>query len=180
MELVLLYKRLMNPCHFILVIFSLISVIACSQKKDTMNENIKIQEVTSYQVVEEPEPPPPDLKSNFNSVSEWLSKLATTDKPDPDIVNFRFGLFEHETNYTLVFSGSKNDRNQDTVLLDYMPSDMYYPLPPKDYGSLTLDQAWKKITLEIKEFLTSETGKNSFFQKAKAIVTDFNGENLVK
>ncbi len=152
-----------------------------NRKTDVEAGEVEVKEVVLQQVVEEPEPPPPNLTSHFKTLQEWLFNLCNTEKPDDSILTYNFGLFESKDHYILVLTSSKlYGKFQDSVTIDFEPSIMYYPLPQSDYKNLNREQVVDRIMAQLKEFTQTVKFKHSFFAKAKAIITDFNGENLVK
>ncbi len=156
-------------------------MLACNRKTDVKAGKVKVKDVVIQQVVEEPEPPPPLWISHFKTLQEWLFKLCDTEKPGDLILTYNFGLFESKDHYTLVLTGSKQYVEfQDSVTIDFEPTNMYYTLPQSDYKNLKRELVLDRITAQLKKFTKTDKFKNSFFAKAKAITTDFNGEDLVK
>ncbi len=154
---------------------------ACSHKTDVETDKVEVKEVVIQQVVEDVPMPPPHLTSNLKTLSEWLFKLCDTENPNESIVAYNFGIFESQNDYTIVLTGSKQyDKVRNTVTIDFEPSIMYYALPEKEFGNLKPEEVQNSITNQLKDFMETAKFKHSFFAKAKAIVTAYNGENLVE
>lgn len=162
-------------------------LFACTRKTaDHTEDVVEVRDVVVQNVVEEapppPPPPPPSFKSPFPSIKAWLVKICDTEKPDTSIVAYSFGLFESKHNYMLTWTGSKwnNQFGKNVLTTDFEPKLMYYPLPEGVYRNTTLAQVQERVAKELKAFLQTAKAKQSFFGRAKAVITDFNGKNLLE
>lgn len=113
----------------------------------------------------------------------WIEKNIQVEKPDSSIAAYNFGLFESPEGYTIYLIGSKEfdaDDSDWATVEDFTPKNKYYILPPAEYKDLKWDQAFAKVESIIKGFMKSETYKNSFLAKAKAVTVGFDDGDLVR
>jgi hypothetical protein len=112
---------------------------------------------------------------------KWIRKIVDSEHPSKDIIGYYFGIFESGTKeYTLYLSGSTefNGEDEDWVCNnDFEPNEKYLPLP--QYKNLKWEEVLNEITGILKNFMETYVYKNSFFSKAKAIATGFDGGDLV-
>lgn len=127
------------------------------------------------------EPPMPNFKSQFKTIKEWLIYLSENDKPGKKISNYNIGVFEGENEYTLYLTGVNNYQispTHDQVRIEYLPKETYFNLPLSVHKGITRTQVFELISVQIKEFVKSDKFKSSFFNDAKFLKTEWNGENL--
>jgi hypothetical protein len=153
--------------------------LACSNKKEIPKEAFEVTHIHTEQVVDELEPPPPGLASDFKTIQEWLFHVVDTEKPDTSIILYKLGLFETEKDYVLVLTGSKHSADSDSLTIDFQPSTMYYPLADSAYRRLSREQVIRKISTEIEGVKKTTKFNQSFFAKA-AFTTDFGAVHFVR
>ena len=154
---------------------SLISVLATGcQHHSNQKEEITAQEFTTYEVEDQVEPPPPDLKSSFNTIQEWLSDICDSPQPERPISAYRIGIWESENKFTLSLAGYNkySFEKGDSSRIEFLPSSMYFPLPENEYKNLTRGQVLLNIDSQLAEFCRSAKFRNSFLSKARSIVSD--------
>lgn len=146
--------------------------------KEQAKINNKVSKVEVSEEVDEVEPPPPILASNFKNLQAWLNQICDSEKTQKSISTFNFGLFESVDNYTIFLVGlNEYDTEQSSVSrIEFKPSNMYFRLPKKEYENLNRKQVVARLTLQLKDFTKTKKFKTSFFAKAKSITTDFSGE----
>jgi hypothetical protein len=111
-------------------------------------------------------------------MAEWLSALCTTEPPEESVVVYDFGLFESSVGNVIFLVGSKEYRKGQLSIskIDFEPTDMYFNLPADEYGSLNSEEVKAKLLKQIIEFTKTDQFRNSFFNNAKLILTDFGGK----
>lgn len=168
-----------QPCIIVLLI--VYALLSCNHEAHVEVQKLKIEDVALQETEEVVDPPPPNLTSPYNTIQDWLLALCKTEKPSDPVTTYQFGLFESQDSYTLVLTGSTHyDTDQGGVTrITFAPAAMYFPLPQSKYKNLKREQVLDTITAQLNRFIKSNKFKHSFFAKAKAIVTDFNGNNLV-
>ena len=155
-------------------------IIACSQKTKNESRNVQIKEVTLYDIVDDVEPPPPDLTSNFKTLQDWLLSICYDRKPKKSIANYEFGLFESADDYTLFLIGINKYTEGDTsyTRIEFEPLNMYFPLPKSEYKNLKRDELLNRLISQLKQFTKTEQFKSSFFVNADKITFASNGETI--
>jgi len=122
-----------------------------------------------------------DCQTLFN---DWLIKIIKTESPDSSIIAINFGIFKSEKGFQLYLAGFEDyDKDNDdwaTGLGDFSPNDKYFKLPDTDFKGLEWDSAQTKIADLIKGFLSMDSYKGTFFDKAIAITTGFDDGDLIK
>lgn len=130
---------------------------------------------------EDIEPPMPGFKSQFKTINEWLIYLSENEKPSKKINNYNIGVFEGQDEYTLCLTGANTYQISDTyeqVRIEYLPKETYFNLPIDMHKGLTRTQVFEYLNNQIEEFVESDQFKNSFFNDAKFLKTEWNGKNL--
>lgn len=143
---------------------------------------VEVRKVTLTEIEDDIEPPPPDLKTDFKSVQEWLFAVCDGGKPDKSIKFFNLGLFESSDGNTLYLAGINKyeDGHTTHTLIEFEPSNMYCSLSQDWYGGLSREQLLIRLTDELKAFTQSEKFLNSFLASADAIVFKSNGQIVWK
>jgi len=102
-------------------------------------------------------------------------------KPSESIVAYNIGLFESEDGYMAYLIGSQeyDESNDDWACNeDFVPRKKYFNLPNSK------DKKWEIILEEVKvfmkEFMKSDSAKESFFSYATAITVGFDEGDLIK
>ena len=155
-------------------------ILACGRSTKADSRDVEIKEVTLYDIVDEVEPPPSDLTSNFKTLQEWLIRICDEEKPEKSIANYNFGLFESPDDNTIYLVGVNKYNKGDTsqTRIEFEPSNMYFRLPNSEYKSLSRDQLLNKLTDQLKTFAKTDKFKSSFLSKANAIVFESNGQKI--
>jgi hypothetical protein len=146
---------------------------------ENQDRNFKVVHVTLTEVVDEqPDPPPPELETKFNSIQEWLVTICDGNKPEKSIDTYQIGLFESPVDYILFLAGfnTHTQGNRAVTNIDFEPSNMYFRLPVNEYHNLTRKEIIAKLKTQLIDFTKSEKFKKSFLAQAKSIKIDFNGE----
>ena len=115
--------------------------------------------------------------------NNWLTQICTTEKPAKSIIAYNFGLLETNNGYTVYLIGSKTYDAEDTDWAteeDFVPALRYYELPPSDFKQLKFDVAQNRVKQMVKDFMKTDTYKQSFLAKAKAITIGFDDGDLEK
>ena len=105
--------------------------------------------------------------------------ICASEKPQKPIRTYNFGVFEGQDNYIAFLTGIniyEVSQNHTETKIDYTPAEMYFSLPANEYKNLNRQQVFERLTLQLKEFTKSDQFKNSFFQHAESITTDWKGE----
>ena len=162
------------------LVFCSLIITNCKNRNPAPTKITRVVENVSFESVEEDMgPPPPDFKSPYKSVPEWLNKLCDGEKPAKPIDNYRFSLFESPGKYVLSLTGTTtteiSDRSSETHI-EFAPKDMYYLVPKKDHKDLTREEFLEHLTKQFNEFINSEKFKKSFFAEAKSIDLDWKGQ----
>jgi hypothetical protein len=146
--------------------------------EENNDKNFKVVHMTLTHEVDEPDPPPHDLKSKFGNLQEWLLSVCSANKPDKAIDTYRFGLFESLDDYTIFLVGLNTLQQEDHLItnIDFEPSNMYFRLPNTEFENLTRTEFLDKLTSQLTHFIKTEEFKRSFLAQAKSITTDFSGE----
>lgn len=127
-------------------------------------------------------PPPPNLKSEFKTLQDWLVSICNGEKPKKLISTYNIGLSEsNNRDYTLDLTGRNaynEGNNHSSKRIEFTPKHTFYKLPEAYYKSLSREQLIKKLITQLKDFTNTKDFKNSFFTKANAIVFDTNGQKI--
>jgi hypothetical protein len=166
--------RLNFPLFSVAILFSF-----CSQKKESTQEVKPIEkQILLSETVEAEGPPGPNEKDSgeFRSITEWLSKICKTERPEKQISFYEIGLFECYNTYTLSLGGMNESESatSTSAKIAFEPKYKFYFLPGNRYNG-TRDKILSLITSELKSFSQTETFKRSFFTEAKSVKTDFAG-----
>ncbi|HVG14424.1 MAG TPA: hypothetical protein VM935_05665 [Chitinophagaceae bacterium] len=156
------------------------NLLAC-EGKEVSKKQYEVEEINSISEEEVPDPPPPNYRSRFSTLDEWLSHICDNEKPGKPISTFIFGLFEEGNNYTLFLTGNNTymiSRDHTESKIDFAPVDMYFSLTGNDYKDLNREQVLERIMDGIRAFTRTEKFKQSFFHEAKSITTSWNGERV--
>ena len=169
----------MRVLYFILTVFLLDFVLACNDKIETQVEDVSMTETESA-----PEPPPPSFScSNSVTLKEWFFKLFDSEKPEKDVIDYSFGLFETDNCYAIHLVDSKEYEKDDPDAARENEPDSsvnYYPLSKKEYEALEWKQVLNKIKSQLKEFVKTEKYKNSSFAKVKTMTMHFDDGDLLR
>lgn len=133
------------------------------------------------QEVDDIEPPFLGFKSQFKTINEWLVYLSEHEKPNKKINNYNIGIFEGQDEYTLYLTGVNTYQISNTheqIRIEYTPKETYFNLPIEVHKGLTRRQVFGYLSNQIQEFVKSDQFKNSFFNDAKFIKTEWDGKNL--
>jgi hypothetical protein len=169
------YNYCMRSRNYIFILFMFFPILSCKQSKGTVRTTI-VEHVNLEDSEDVVEPPPHDLKRNFNSVTDWLSNVCDADNPRKTIKCYSLGIFESESEDTaVVYLVGLNYYGSHTAI-DFEPSNMYFLLP-KNYHGLGLDQKSQKLTAELKGFTKSKKFESSFLAKARKI--ELNGNIVI-
>ena len=167
----------MKTLNFIFILLIGQFFMDCNHKTHSDPPEVKTEYGIEREEVEEVSPPPPGLTTKFKTLEEWLLNICDKEKPEKSITTYNFGLFESSDDYTIFLVGiNKYAQGQDSVTrIDFEPSSMYYPLPKSEYKNLTREQVQDQLTSLLKNFIKTDTFKNSFLAKAYSITVDFYG-----
>jgi hypothetical protein len=170
----------MKPLTIAAFTFCSLVMTACTDKTAAPVTTRLATVYESFESVEDDMgPPPPEFRSPYKSVPEWLNKLCKGEKPAKPIDKYRFALFESPDEYVLSLTGTNttevSDRRSETHI-EFTPKNMYYRVPAKDHKNLTRDQLLQNLTKQFDEFINSEKFRTSFFAEAKSIDTDWKGK----
>ncbi|MGF1925995.1 MAG: hypothetical protein ACQUHE_17605 [Bacteroidia bacterium] len=137
--------------------------------------------ISGHVTVEEDvvEPPPVNFKSRFKTLEEWLTYIYRNERPSKTIDTYNFGLFEGQDNYTLYLTGTntyETSKDHSQIRIEFSPDELYFSLPETDFKGLKREEIYAKITSQLKEFMKTDTYKNSFFIKTTHVKTEWNGE----
>jgi len=172
----------MRTLCFILALFFGHLILACKHNTQVQMKDITIGTIAESVVA--PEPPPPSFScSNSVTLQEWFFKLCDMEKPEKDIIAYKFELFDTENCYAIHLIDAKEYEKEDHDLAgknDSETSDNYYPLTESEYKELDWKQILNKIRSQLTEFVRTEKFKNSSFAKAKTITIRFDDGDLVK
>lgn len=170
----------MRLLPFLLTFITTPFIMACDRNKDPNEREVVIEQVSLTVEEDEITPPPPDLTSRFSSVEEWLSHLCNNEKPDSSITAYQFGLFQYDSSYAVSLVGIKEYSNGPHTVrrILFEPAEMYYPLPDSAYKGLSWQEANDKLTVQLKEFIDTDTFQESFFGLAQSITTGYNGKKI--
>jgi len=98
-------------------------------------------EYFSFSVEEETvEPPFTDFISKYDSLEKWLTAICNEEKPVQTDLDFVFGLFESDIDFTVYLTGNKEyqkSQYESIIKIEFKPKDMYFNLPKIDYDGLT-------------------------------------------
>jgi hypothetical protein len=153
--------------------------MSCNQKEHVGEDKIEVQHIEFTSEEDMPEPPSPGFTSKFKSLQEWLLNICDTENPKNAHLTYNFGLFESPNEYILVLTGvNKYDKDQYNSItrIEFEPANMYFTLPANQYKGLTLEQVRERLSIQLKDFTKTEKFRQSFFQEAKSITTDWKGE----
>ena len=155
--------------------------MALRQQVKADSGKIIIQDVQFEEIEEEVQPPPPNLKSNFKTLNDWLYNICDHDKPKKSIAEFNFGLFESPNEYILFLVGvNKYDegKNHSRIIIEFKPLKMYFKLPQKEYANLSREKLLDKLNSQLKDFASTKKFKTSFLAKANTINFESNGQKI--
>ena len=150
---------------------------------DENQENrITMTHVVLRHEVDEPEPPPRGLTSNFKTVEEWLSNVCDENRPIKPNDAFRVGLFESADDYIVFIVGLNTHGPKEHLItdIDFEPSNMYFRLPENEYQNLTRQELLNKLGAQLFDFIKTDKFRNSFLAEAKSITADFMHELWTK
>jgi len=148
-------------------------------KKDT--EKIVVKHVTFTQTMDIV-PPPPNVKSEFNSLQDWLVNMCNTERPEKLIDKYNIGLFESSNDYYMLSLTGINTYEEgdhhSAIRVEFTPKHAFYRLPEAYYKNLSREELIKKLIAQLQDFTNTKDFKSSFFTKANAIVFDTNGQKI--
>jgi hypothetical protein len=147
-------------------------------KKDS---GMVVKHVVFTKTVDTPTPPPPDLKSEFKSLQDWLVNICSTEKPKKLIKKYDIGLFESTNDYTLALTGEnkyEEGNNHSVTRIEFTPKHAFFKLPEAFYKNLSREQVIEKLITQLKDFTHTKDFKTSFFTQANEIVFDTNGQKI--
>lgn len=164
---------------YLLMLLALLSAFSCSINTDVAANDLPV--ITQHDSL--------SLQASITqetdrlTLREWISRICETERPDPSVIAYNFGLIQIDNGYSLYLIGSKeyDVNNSDWAFsIDFEPRMKYYPLTDTNYSKLSWDKVQGKVNEELKDFTASVTFKNSFFANAKAITTGFDDGDLVR
>jgi len=122
-----------------------------------------------------------DSQSVFN---KWIDGIIEKEHPDSDIIAYNIGIFESTKGYQLYFAGFKKfDANNDDWAVgigDFCPINNYLSIKTSDFKSKKWEDI-QNVTVDlIKNYMLTDSYKNSFLANAVAITTGFDDGELVK
>jgi hypothetical protein len=127
---------------------------------------------------EEIDPPPPYVKSEFESVSAWLESICISETINSSGLDYKFGIFESSGKYTLFLVGMKEvlgEGDNVSIEIAHEPIHMYFPLPDDQYATLKRQQVYDRITRLLEEFFVSKSFGNCFLKDAHTITAEWKG-----
>ncbi|MFD2161507.1 hypothetical protein ACFSJU_03830 [Paradesertivirga mongoliensis] len=150
---------------------------ACNSKKnveEVTTEHVVIEGEELYEVI----PPPPEFKSDFDNLDDWLTNICENEPPTKPVKNYNFGLFESPDEHTIFFVGLNKytNENSSSTRVDYEPENMYFVLPKTEYSNLSVEQVKQRLTMQLKEFVNTTKFKSSYLAEADSVTTDFGGK----
>ena len=168
----------MKSLNVILVLFVAQLLVNCNNRTNNNPVKTSVEHYTATEEVDDVEPPPPGLTSNFKTLQDWLAAICKTENPQQSIATFRCGLFESANEYTVFLVGENKEQkgNNSFVRIDFEPVNMYWPVPIAAHKNKSREQIIEQLTDQLQSFIKSDLFKKSFFTKATSITTDFNGE----
>ncbi|MDR3244970.1 MAG: hypothetical protein LBT50_00890 [Prevotellaceae bacterium] len=112
---------------------------------------------------------------------QWINGIVDSEHPGEDIIGFYFGIFESDPKeFTVYLTGSSEFDEEDEEWAsnnNFEPEEKYLLLTQcKNFSYVKVE---REVTMLIKKFLDTEVCKNSFFARAKAIVTGFDDGDLI-
>ena len=130
-------------------------------------------EYFSFSVEEETvEHPFTDFISKYDSLEKWLTAICNEEKPVQTDLDFVFGLFESDIDFTVYLTGNKEyqkSQYESIIKIEFKPKDMYFNLPKIDYDGLTREQVRKEVADRLITFSKTQTFLNSFFANAATV-----------
>lgn len=129
--------------------------ISCNNKKEVSTENVLTEQVTLTETVEEIEPSPPQFRSSFKTLYDWLKHICSTETPIQAITNYEFGMFESPGEYVVYLVGKNKHQissNNTETRIEYQPATMYCSLPEKEYGDLSPEQVRERLFTKLQTF----------------------------
>ena len=169
----------MRILNFIFILILGQFFINCDRKENSASPEIRTEELTLTEEVDDIAPPPPEYTSSFKTLQEWLFNICDNKKPEKSISTFEFGLFEGEDNYTLYLVGLNKynkTQNHSVTRIEFEPVSMYCTLPANEYKNLGRQQVIERVASQLKNFFATDKFKQSFLAKSKSITTSFKGE----
>jgi hypothetical protein len=159
-------------------LFAFVILFNC-QKTENPQENKRVEkQILLSATVEAEEPPGPNEKDSgeFNSITEWLSRICEMERPGKQISFYKIRLVELYNTYTLSLEGINESQlaSNTSAQISFEPKYKFYLLPRNRYNG-SRDKILALITNELKSFTQTRTFKRSFFTEAKSIKTDFAG-----
>lgn len=153
----------------LVILFILFYTISCNNMKNK-GQNFDEVRIHLEDTVEDIDPPPPNLKSDFVNVHGWLDNICNGEKPQKPVSRIELGLFESKTDLgvinVLYFVGVAVRNN--TYSLGYRPAQMHFLLPQK-YSELNSAELQKTLISEIIDFTKTRNFESSFLAESKEI-----------
>lgn len=140
-----------------------------------MKPKYEVDHISIVETVDEVKAPPPDLKTTFKTLQDWLVNVCDSEKPKIAVEMYDIGVFESEKNYVVFLVGRNKYDNYDKI--DFQPTNMYYMLPRVEYRGLSREQLMNRLTDELKEFTKSKKFQRSYLAQADSI--KLSGKTLI-
>jgi hypothetical protein len=140
-----------------------------------------VQEIHYEHEEEGVEPPPLDLIPNFETLENWLHHICDTEQPEKPIATYHFGVFESPEGYSVFLIGRntyEKGQNHSISTIDFEPLNMYFKMTKSEFENRTGEQVKEQLITQLKDFTMTDKFRQSFFTKANAIFTEFNGEKI--
>jgi hypothetical protein len=136
-----------------------------------------IEHIHIEEIVDDVEPPPPNIKPTFDSLHAWLIDICDSEKPQMPIADYRPGVFESRDSRVLFLAGLNKYTNPNHEKIDFEPQNMYFLLPTEEYRDLTWEQLAEKLAEQVRNFTKTQEFTNSYLADAKSIV--LNGNKVI-
>lgn len=114
-------------------------------------------------------------------VESWLENINSSEKPNPEIIAFNFGLFESENGFIMYLIGSKEYNGNDddwTSEIDFEPKSKYFEFPIIVTGNKYWDIILEISKSILTDYCQSEKYEHSIFKNSIAITIGFDDGEL--
>lgn len=167
----------MKHTDFLCLFVFAILTSTCSERKNNEIKNQIIIQSTSYKIVDDVEPPPPNVPSNGKNLEEWLANICDGEKPKKLITSYDIGVFETTDSNTIYLVGINSLGKGDTSYIknEFQPTNMYFKLPSDEYKNLSRRELFKELIIQLQAFTTSQKFKSSFLSEADSITFNPDG-----
>jgi len=137
-----------------------------------MDDKFEEEYFSSSVEEEDVEPPFNDIVSKYESLEKWLTAICNEEKNSQINLDYVFGLFESDIDFTVYLIGNKEYQKSEyesIIKIEFRPKDMYFVLPKTDYNGLTNEQVRQQLSDRLIAFSKTPTFKDSFFATAATV-----------